>query len=79
MLDALANVEEWKPATTRGKRKFDDFGFYTSLKEHFDRKGFLSERQAGALKRMLLRYKAQIPKFETVAEEIGLDLPEGRL
>jgi len=79
MLDALANVEEWKPASTRGKRKFDDQGFYTSLKEHFDRKGFLSERQASALKRMLLRYKAQIPKFEIVAEEVGLDLPEGRL
>jgi DNA topoisomerase-1 len=79
MLDALAHVEEWKPASTRGKRKFDDFGFYTSLKEHFDRKGFLSERQAGALKRMLLRYKAQVPKFEVVAEEVGLDLPEGRL
>jgi len=79
MLDALANVEEWKPASTRGKRKFDDKGFYISLKEHFDRKGFLSEKQAGALKRMLLRYKTQIPRFETVAEEIGLDLPEGRI
>jgi hypothetical protein len=79
MLDALGDVEDWKPPAIRGKRKFDDKGFYISLKEHFDRKGFLSERQASALKRMLLRYKAQIPSFESVAEEIGLDLPEGRI
>ncbi len=68
LLDAMKNVTEWSPAVKRGKREFDDRKFYESLAGQFVSRRALSERQRAALKRMMARYKAQIPGFETLAQ-----------
>jgi DNA topoisomerase I len=72
VLALMANVKEWSPPVKRGKREFDDRAFFESLRDQFGSKGYLSDRQRAALKRMLLRYREQIPDFETATE--GLDL-----
>ena len=58
----------------RGKREFNDESFYTSLCDHFGRKGFLSERQRAALKRMIGRYAEQIDGFNELAEKFDIKL-----
>ena len=72
LLDALSAVKEWKPPVKRGRRTFDDADFFRSLSEQHARKGFLSVRQRAAMKRMLRRYREQIPDYEAVAERCGL-------
>jgi hypothetical protein len=56
LINAMANVTEWKPPVKRGKMVFDDHAFYTSLCQHFQRKKVLSVRQKAALKKMTGRY-----------------------
>ena len=68
LLDALAPVQTWREPVTRGKRVFDDEKFYQSLSAHYKRKQFLSPRQKGALKKLVYRYKEQIPDFEKVED-----------
>jgi hypothetical protein len=72
LLDAMAAVSEWKAPVVRGKRVFNDQLFYESLRTHFDAKGFLSPRQRGALKKMVARYREQIPDYAELAEQTGL-------
>ena len=72
MLTALAAVKEWKPAVQRGKRTFDDKEFYASLKSQQDSRGYLTPRQNGALRRMVVRYSKQIPDYEQLADELEL-------
>ena len=72
LVEAMSKVQDWKPAVKRGKRVFDDNAFYTSLAQQFQSKGFLSDRQKAALKKMASRYKDQIPDFEAVAAKCGM-------
>jgi DNA topoisomerase-1 len=72
LLDAMSHVTEWREPITRGKRVFDDSKFYGSLCEHFGRKGFLSPRQRGALKKLLSKYKESIPNFDDLADEFDI-------
>jgi DNA topoisomerase-1 len=71
LINALANVTEWKPPVKRGKMVFDDHAFYTSLCQHFQRKKFLSVRQKAALKKMTGRYNrpSAAPGVEAGATE----------
>ncbi|MDR2849359.1 MAG: type I DNA topoisomerase [Verrucomicrobiota bacterium] len=71
LLQLLRQVTTWQEAVTRGKMVFDDKVFFTSLDEQFSRKKALSPRQRYAMKRMVFRYKAQIPDFEKYAELLG--------
>jgi hypothetical protein len=73
LIELMSTVSEWNPPTKRGKREFNDKTFFESLSGQLKQRGYLSERQRGALKRMLHRYKAQIPTFESVAERLGLN------
>lgn len=73
LLKLLDTVIEWQEPVTRGKQTFDDKAFYDSLSEQFRAKNFLSPRQRYALKRLVTRYKAQIPDFELYAERLGLN------
>lgn len=73
LIDALACVKTWQPPVTRRGKVFNDKTFYDSLLQHFTRKGFLSVRQRAVLKRMVKRYRDQIPDYENVARECRLD------
>lgn len=73
LIELMKTIEDWNPPTKRGKREFDDKKFFGSLKSQLGQRGYLSERQRAALKRMLHRYKAQIPTFESVAERLDLN------
>ncbi len=68
LLEMLRHVTTWQEPVTRGKRTFDDHVFFTSLEEQYGRKKSLSPRQRYAMKRMVFRYKNQIPEFEKWAE-----------
>jgi DNA topoisomerase-1 len=72
LLEGMGKVQEWKPPVARGKRVFNDKAFYESLKSHFESKGFLSERQRKALRRMVERYSAGIAGYGELAEKLNL-------
>jgi len=72
LLGAMEGVTSWKEPVQRGKRLFDDRAFYESLKGHFDSKGRLSDRQRAALKKMVKRYRGQIPDYDSIAEKCGI-------
>lgn len=72
LLDALGNVSTWRESSQRGKRTFDDQAFVASLRDQFERRRTLSPRQRAALRRMVLRYRQQIPDFERLAAHWNL-------
>ena len=78
LLEAMASVTEWSEPVKRGKRVYDDKAFLESLAGQFSRKKFLSVRQRAALKRMIVRYRAQIPEFDRLSEEFDLRKPQRR-
>ena len=75
LLEALKQVKEWNPPVKRGKREFNDESFYQSLSEQLEQKAALSERQRGALKRLVRRYREQIPNYEAIAQEFDIKEP----
>ena len=56
LLEAAATVQNWEPPAKRGRRTYDDKQFVDSLREQFERRGVLSERQVAALSRVLSKY-----------------------
>jgi len=72
LLKMMESVKEWRPATKRGKRVYDDQEFVKSLKEQYARRHSLSPRQLVALKRVVTLYRQQIPDFAERAKELGL-------
>lgn len=76
VLDLLKNVQTWNPPVLRGKREFNDQSFYDSLAGQFASKGALSDKQVGALKKIVARYADQIPNYDTIRAELGLPEPK---
>lgn len=76
LFELCKNIETWNPPVKRGKREFNDADFYESLSTQFDGKGTLSDRQVAALKKMIGRYKDQIPTYDAVREDLGLPAPK---
>ena len=72
LLEVLSGVKEWQEPVKRGKRVFDDKKFYGSLSGQFKSKGYLSDRQKAAMKRMVSRYKDQFDNYERLVDELGL-------
>ncbi len=72
LLALLQNVSQWQEPVKRGKRVFDDQTFFQSLQEQFAGRRALSPRQRYALRRLVFRYKSQIPDFDRHAERLGL-------
>lgn len=68
----LEEIKDWQEPVQRGKRVFDDKEFAASIREQFASKGELSERQIAAVKKMLSRYRDQIPQYLARAETLGL-------
>ena len=78
LLDLLKNVQTWNPPVQRGKREFNDQSFYESLAGQFESKGALSDKQVGALKKIVARYAAQIPDYDSLREQYGLPEPKAK-
>ena len=75
LIDLLALIHDWDPPAAKGRRTFDDREFAESLTRQFQQKGTLSDRQQGALRKVLSKYAGQIPDYETRASELGLQAP----
>ena len=73
LIALMLTVKTWNPPVKRGKREFNDETFFASLQQQCAQRGYLSERQRAALKRMIKRYREQIPTFEEVAERLELN------
>lgn len=78
LLEVMSRITTWKEPVTRGKRIFDDKAFFESLNEQFGVKGGLSPRQQAALKRMVTKYREQIPGFEDLAQRFELKIPKSK-
>jgi len=68
-------VKEWRPATTRKGRTWDDREFLTSLKTQFEQRKQLSFKQVSALKRLAVTYIAQIPNYAEAQQKYSLPEP----
>jgi DNA topoisomerase-1 len=73
MIAAMSNVSQWKDPVKRGLRTFDDKAFSMSLAEHYSRKGYLSIKQKTAIRKMMARYREQIPDYEKVVQQMAPD------
>jgi len=78
LMELCESIETWNPPVKRGKREFNDADFYGSLSTQFEGKGTLSDRQVAALKKMIGRYKDQIPSYEAIREDLGLPAPKAK-
>jgi len=72
VLKLMAHVQEWSEPVKRGKREFNDKTFYESLNAQYEQRKYLSERQQAALKRMVHRYREQIPGYAEAEARLGL-------
>jgi DNA topoisomerase-1 len=61
LIRMIDSVREWAAPVKRGRRVYDDREFANSVREQFNRRGTLSDRQISALRKMLSRYREQIP------------------
>ena len=76
---ALAAVTEWEEPVRRGKgRTYDDKAFYTDVAAQFGARRSMTGKQLGALERMLLRYKGQIPGADDLVARYGIQAPPRR-
>ena len=71
----MDNVKEWRPASTRKGRTWDDREFLESLKTQFEQRHQLSFKQVNALKRLVVTYAKQIPDYEAAVQTYGLPQP----
>jgi hypothetical protein len=78
LLAAAEHIAAWKEPSTRGKRVFDDKAFVASLREQFAKRGSLTPRQQEALKKLVVRYREQVPGFDGLARDFGLKIPARR-
>jgi len=72
LLALTDSIAEWREPVQRGKRTWDDREFRESLRRQFREKQQLSPRQIGALRRMLKKYREQIPSYDEVKDELEL-------
>ncbi len=74
LLDLMASVTAWREPTQRGKMTFDDHAFHDSLSRQYALKKALSPRQRAALRKLVVRYREQIPGFDAAADRLGLQV-----
>lgn len=73
---ALLEAVEFDEPRKVGRRTYDDEKFVTSLKQQVQGGKRLSERQVGALDTLVVKYAKQIPNFESLRQELGLQSKE---
>ena len=64
LLEQLKHVTQWKEATGKGGKIFDDKSFFESLSRQYVQRKSLTPRQKSALKRMAKKYAGNEPKPE---------------
>jgi DNA topoisomerase-1 len=67
----FVNITKWEEPVKVGRRTYDDQKFITSIQEKLEKDGNITEKQWGALLRLVNKYADQIPTLETVAKEGG--------
>ncbi len=72
LLDVAKTIQTWEPATKRGKRTYSDQAFTESIQKQLGEGKGISERQVLALKKLICRYREQLPTLEAVAGELAL-------
>ncbi len=76
LLALIGRVSEWRPASKKGRKVYDDQAFVKSLTDQYERRRTLSPRQLMALKRVAVSYRDKIPGFAEEAARLGLkDVP----
>ncbi len=73
LIELANSVTKWKPAVRKGRRKYDDRAFLSSLVDQFERRRSLSPRQFAALQRLVVSYRNDIPDFASRSAGLGLD------
>ena len=74
LLELMSHVQTWSEPVKRGKREFNDKTFFESLAKQFEQRHALSDRQRAALKKMVRRYREQIPAYAAAEARFGLGL-----
>ncbi len=72
LCDCLESVKDWQTAVGRGKRVYDDKKFYTSVAGQARDGRKLSDAQVRALKKLIIKYSAEIGNFEALSKEFDL-------
>jgi len=72
LVAVLANVT-WEPPAKRGRRTYDDARFYASLRRQVEEGRHLSAAQTHALKRLIVKYSGQVPDFQQLAADLGIE------
>ena len=67
----MCSAIKWNAPEKKGPRVYDDEKFFKSLKQQAEGGKELSEKQIGALKNMISKYKEQITDKDTLAEFTG--------
>ena len=68
----LLKAVQFKEARTVGKKVYDDSVFANSLRTQFESGRSLSPNQIHYLDRLVMKYSDQIPNFESLTQELGL-------
>ncbi len=71
VLSALEGVV-WDPPEKRRGRVYDDGKFFESLKKQSASGKLLSEKQLGALGKLLLKYRSAIPSCDELLKKLGV-------
>ncbi|MFA5204387.1 MAG: type I DNA topoisomerase [Lentisphaeria bacterium] len=75
LLELLAHIKTWVPPAGTGPRAFDDQRFANSIKDQYLRRGTLSPRQVEAIKKLVVKYREQVPDFDEASARLGLTIP----
>lgn len=76
LLGLAAEIDEFAPPSGKGKRRFDEGEFVTSLTEQFEQGAQLTNPQISALKRLLVKHKKKIENFDDRVGDIELQPPQ---
>ncbi|MDT8391367.1 MAG: type I DNA topoisomerase [Lentisphaeria bacterium] len=72
LLAVFDRIQEWNPPRKVGRRTYDDQDFAKSVINQFARKKTLSDRQVGAVKKLLSRYHGQLPDYAELQAKFNL-------
>lgn len=78
MIAGLDKVAQWAEPFKRGRFVYDDKDFFTSLKNQFAQRNFLSQKQRFVLKRLITKYAEQIDNFEELSEKFNILPPQNK-
>jgi len=60
LLDLAAEIQDFNPPVKQGRKTYDDRAFIQEIREVYEQKGEITERQVEHLRRLVARYRNQI-------------------